>query len=113
MYSNMFKQVGMNIQDILTERGLTQQFLADELGVSKQVMSKILAGNKAINVYEIRRIGEILSVSSEVLLNTEEEQEEIHHFDFMGKVRNDETKEKIRFLQGVIDEIVMLEEYDG
>ena len=38
-------------------------------------------------------------------------QEDVHNFSFMGQVKNEETKKKIEFLQTVIDEILMLEEY--
>ena len=50
MDNSIFKQVGNNIQNILTAQGKTQQFLAEKLGVSKQVMNKIVSGTKAINV---------------------------------------------------------------
>ena len=50
MYAMDFAQVGANIQEQLDRKGFTQQSLADELGISKQVMNKIIKGNKAINV---------------------------------------------------------------
>ena len=63
MYTNNFIQVGKNIQTFLSEKGKTQQNLADAMGISKQVMSKIINGNKAINVTEIAKIAEFLEVS--------------------------------------------------
>ncbi len=111
MDNKIFKQVGNNIQNTLTNQGKTQQFLAEKLGVSKQVMSKIVAGAKAINVAEISKIADALDVSVDSLLEVKSTQEPIHHFSFMGKVKNEETKKKIEILQTVIDEILMLEEY--
>lgn len=111
MDSAIFKQVGNNIQHILTIQGKTQQFLADQLGISKQVMSKIIAGSKAINVAEISKIANILNVSTDSLLTVETVQEPVHHFSFMGQVKNEATKQKIEILQIIIDEILMLEEY--
>ena len=111
MNSTIFRQVGNNIQDVLTDQGKTQQFLADSLGVSKQVMSKIIAGSKAINVDEISRIASVLNVTADRLLAIKTEQEPVHNFAFMGRVENGKTKEKIEFLKTVIDEILMLEEY--
>lgn len=49
MTNSIFQQVGNNIQDVLREKGKTQQYLADTLNISKQVMSKIVMGAKAIN----------------------------------------------------------------
>ena len=56
MYAMEFAQVGENIQHLLDERGMTQQNLAEALGISKQVVNKIIKGNKAINVKEIAEI---------------------------------------------------------
>lgn len=110
MNNTIFEQVGNNIQKVLNEQGKTQQFLADQLGISKQVMSKIVSGAKAINVAEISQIANILNVSTDYLLTTEKVQETVHNFSFMGKVKNEETKKKIEFLKTVIEEILILEE---
>lgn len=110
MNNTIFEQVGNNIQKVLNEQGKTQQFLADQLGISKQVMSKIVSGAKAINVAEISQIANILNVSTDYLLTTGMKQEAVHNFSFMGKVKNEETKKKIEFLKTVIEEILILEE---
>ena len=111
MTNNIFQQVGKNIQDVLHEKGKTQQYLADTLNVSKQVMSKIVLGAKAINVSEAFKIASILGVSVERLLDVKEEETEMHKFSFMGSVENEKTKEKIEILKTIVDEIIMLEEY--
>lgn len=111
MNNTIFKQVGSNIQNTLISQGKTQQYLAEQLGISKQVMSKIISGAKAINVAEISKIASILKVSADALLAVEPVQESTHSFSFMGKIKNEQTREKIEFLRKVIDEILMLEEY--
>ena len=111
MENNFFMQVGNNIQRFLNAQGITQQALSTKLGISKQVMSKIITGAKAINVEEIRNIASALNVSIDSLLSIEIEPESIHNFAFMGKLENDNTKRKIEHLMTIIDEILMLEEY--
>lgn len=111
MTNNIFQQVGNNIQDVLREENKTQQYLADSLDISKQVMSKIVIGSKAINVSEISQIASVLEVSVERLLNVKEEEPKIHKFSFMGRVENEKTKKEIERLKIIIDEIMMLEEY--
>ena len=111
MNNTFFEQVGKNIQCVLCEQGKNQQFLADCLGISKQVMSKIISGSKAINVAEISRIAEALNVSTDQLLSVQTIEKSEHNFNFMGNVKKEETREKIEFLKTVIDEIIMLEEY--
>lgn len=113
MTNIFFEQVGNNIQNILLQQGKTQQYLADQLKVSKQVMSKIIAGSKAINVAEISKIATVLEVSVDELLSIKTANPLTHNFNFMGKVKNEETKRKITLLQKVIDEILMLEEYSN
>lgn len=109
-----FKQVGYNILQILNEQGRTQQYLANQLGISKQVMNKIISGAKAINVAEICKIARSLEVSTDCLLTSNVLQIPAHNFSFMGSVKNEKTRKKIEFLKTVIDEIVFLEEYaDG
>lgn len=113
MNENMFQQVGNNILTILQEKNKTQQYLADRLNISKQVMSKIVRGAKAINVYEIDQIASALEVSAEKLLNVKQNPTS-HNFSFMDHVESERTKEKMELLKTTIDEIILLEEYsDG
>ena len=111
MDNTIFKQVGSNIQSILFEQGKTQQSLAQQLGISKQVMSKIITGAKAINVAEINKIASVLHVSVDTLLAVCVTQEPVHKFSFKGQVKNESIKQKIEILQKIIDEILLLEEY--
>ena len=111
MNNNIFKKVGNNIQSILIKSGHSQQYLADELNISKQVMSKIISGEKAINVFEIGQIAKTLNVSVDMLLEMKKEEQAVHNFSFMGRLQSEQTKEKIELLKNVIDEIIMLEDY--
>ena len=71
MYTNNYKQVGVNIKKELDSRGMTQQKLANALGISKQVMNKIINGLKAINVNELSKIASILGITTDQLLTAE------------------------------------------
>lgn len=105
-----FKEVGYNIQQLLKERNMTQQMLADSLGVSKQVMSKIISGSKSINVEEISSIASVLATSTDRLLQTAPKCMEVQAFSFMGKISCEKTKAKVQTLNTVIREILLLEE---
>lgn len=106
-----FKNVGMNILNILNEKNITQTQLADIIGVSKQVMSKIIKGQKSINILELTRISDALGTSLERLIEEDKQssQEPIPMM-FMGNFENDKTREKINFLQMTISEIIQMEE---
>lgn len=110
MYSMDFAQVGANIQKEIRLKGMTQQSLADSLGISKQVMNKIIKGSKAININELARIAETLNVSTDYLLTVEEEPVKEEGLSFMGKIKDNETVKKVNLIRSAIDEIHMLED---
>ena len=112
MYATDFAQVGANIQKQLEEKGLTQQGLARALGISKQVMNKIIKGCKAINVRELAEIASVLGTTADDLLLIREEPaaEDSQSFMFMGSVADEATREKVDLIRSAIDEIHMLEE---
>lgn len=110
MYAMDFAQVGANIQKQLDIKGFTQQSLADELGVSKQVMNKIIKGNKAINVNELVKIAHVLGTTADELLTVQSEPVLVDSLSFMGSIKDEEMMEKVNLIRSAIDEIHMLEE---
>ena len=65
MYAMDYAQVGANIQEQLSLKGIKQQELADALSISKQVMNKIIKGYKAINVNELAQIASVLGTTTD------------------------------------------------
>ncbi|WP_321006500.1 helix-turn-helix transcriptional regulator [Hungatella sp.] len=110
MYAMDFALVGANIQNKLVEKEMTQQSLADALGISKQVMNKIIKGSKAINVNELARIADILNTSADELLTVGTEPATVDSLSFMGDVYDEVTRGRINFIRSAIDEIHMLED---
>ena len=110
MYAMDFAQVGANIQEKIVEKGMTQQSLAEALGISKQVMNKIIKGNKAINVNELAKIADILSTSTDSLLTVGDEPVTEENLSFMGAIQDENTWERVNLIRDAIDEIHMLEE---
>ncbi|WP_248404082.1 helix-turn-helix domain-containing protein [Butyrivibrio fibrisolvens] len=110
MYATDFAQVGANILDKIERKGMTQQSLADALGISKQVMNKIIKGSKAINVNELAKIASVIGTTTDELLTVSGEPVSADSMSFMGSVTDEETLEKIELMRSAIDEIHMLEE---
>ena len=110
MYAMNFAQVGANIQRQLDMKGLTQQKLADALGISKQVMNKIIKGNKAINVNELARIASVVGTSTDELLTLPGESVPDDTLSYMGNINDESTLERVNLIRSAIDEIHMLEE---
>lgn len=110
MYATDYRQVGLNIQAELVRKGISQQNLADALSISKQVMSKIIKGAKAINVYELSKIASVLETTTDSLLTAKIESCPVESMSFMGSIRDEETLSKINIIQKAIDEIHLLED---
>lgn len=110
--SNLFVHIGQQIQKHLQESGMTQSDLASAIGVSRQVMSKIVNGKKAINVEEISKIANIIGKPIEELLNDETNGPEVEEpvLLMMGSVSNGNTVDDLGFLNHVIDEMIDLDE---
>lgn len=109
--TNLFEQVGRQISKILFEKNMTQQSLANSLNISKQVLNKIIQGQKAINVFEISKIASVLNVTVDSLLNVTSPEEQKPSFSFMGSIQNQKTKDKVQLLKEAIEEIIFLEDY--
>ncbi len=110
MYAMDFAQVGANIQKELDKKSMTQQSLADALSVSKQVMSKIIKGAKAINVSELAKIADILGTTTDALLTMNINHTQAESVAFMGIIQDEKIREKVKMMVSAIDEIQMLEE---
>lgn len=111
MELDLFKQIGFNIALILAKQQRTQQSLANDLGISKQVMHKIMKGSKAINAIELNAIAKALAVSMDTLLPSEGDTESNHIvFGFMGEVACEQTRAEFERVRIAIDEMFFLED---
>ena len=69
--AGLFTAIGKNILKRLDQLQVSQTELAERIGVSKQVINKIVQGKKAINAVEISSIAEALNLSIDELVQTE------------------------------------------
>lgn len=107
--SNLFYEIGQNILLYLDEKGMTQTELGERLGISRQVVHKIIQGKKAINVQEITNIAEVLQVTVNDLVATRQTFQEVDAlYLLMGEIENANTKGDIQFLNFVMDEMIDL-----
>ena len=109
--ANIFEQIGGKIGEWLDTQGYTQKYLSDRLNVSPQVMSKIINGKKSINIIEIRQIADIMGISVDELIGNPASSQSIQDpiMFMIGNLTNEKTKEKLRFLDHVMDEMIELE----
>jgi len=108
----IFEQIGEKIADWLDSQGQTQSFFTERMGVSKQVMSKIVNGKKAINFDEITKIASIIGVTVDELLKSGSTPQVIQEpvLFMIGNLDKESTKEGLQFLNHVMNEMIELEE---
>ena len=99
---NMNEIISNNIMNIMKQNEKKQIDLAVYLGVSKQVISKMLSGVRMINAIELQRIAEFLGVSMEKLVKIPQVIPETNTVKaFMGRVESQEAKDGLK----IADEI--------
>lgn len=99
--------IANNIQICLKEQNKKQIELADGIGISKQIVSKMLNGSRAINAIELRKIAEYLGVSMDMLAKLPEvprENNVVHAF--MGLVTSDGGKKALTIADKLSDMIL-------
>ena len=97
--------ISNNIMNIMKQNGKKQIDLADYLGVSKQVISKMLTGGRMINAIELQKISEFLGTSMDNLVKRPEVLQETNAIKaFMGKVETQEAQNGLE----IADEIANL-----
>ena len=97
----------INIQAELKKENKKQVDLAEGIGVSKQTMSKIMNGARAINAIELHKISEYLHVSMDSLMKMPEKPMDtnvIHAF--MGRVKTEEARKGIQLADELSDMIL-------
>ena len=105
MMINVSEIISNNIMNIMKQNGKKQIELAEYLGVSKQVVSKMLTGGRMINAIELQKISEFLGTAMENLVKRPEVLKETNAIKaFMGNVETQEAKDGL----GIADEIANL-----
>lgn len=96
--------ISNNIVKIMEKNDKKQIELAGYLGVSKQVISKMLSGARMINAIELQKIAEFLNVSKESLVMVPEVIPETNTVkSFMGRVESQEAKEGLAIVDEIAD----------
>ncbi|MCD8155350.1 MAG: helix-turn-helix domain-containing protein [Clostridiales bacterium] len=103
--ANVSETISNNIMNIMKQNGKKQIELADYLGVSRQVISRMLTGGRMINAMELQKISEFLGTSMESLVKRPTGIAETNAVKaFMGKVESQKARDGLE----IADEIAEL-----
>lgn len=95
-----FSEIGARIRELREEKGMSQDRLANKLGLSRPVVTKIENGKKAINSLELRLIADTLGVTTDALTSFKDEENETLVKLFRAR-NNDSNNELIRSVEQI------------
>lgn len=99
--------ISNNIQMLLRQNGKKQNDLADALGVSKQIVSNMLSGNRMINAVELRKIADFFDVTMEKLMEASEDADSMDAIHvFMGEVKTPAARKSLEIADKLADMIL-------
>lgn len=104
---NANQTIAHNVAALLKDSHMKQTDLADALGTSRQIVSKMLSGTRAINAMELKRIAEFLNTTMDALVKIPEtlpNSDMVHVF--MGKAKTESAKQCIACADEIIDMFV-------
>lgn len=104
---NMNTVIAHNIMEQLKKQNKKQVELAEGIGVTKQVISKILSGSRMVNAVELHRIADYFGISMEKLVSLPREAMDTNvvHV-FMGQVDSDAAREALAVADELADMIL-------
>ena len=71
------QQLGAKIKAFREELGLTQEYLAKKIGLSRQAVLAIESGKRGVEGIELARIAEVLKTSADFLLTEAESMQKV------------------------------------
>ena len=71
------KKIGKRIKKIREDKGLSQQILAERIGLNRVSLSQIENGQRTINAEEISKLAKFFNISSDILLDLDRDIEVI------------------------------------
>lgn len=99
--------VANNIMDQMKKHRIKQIELADAIGVTKQIMSKMLNGSRLINIAELHKIADYFHVQVDDLMKPSVALSDTNVMRaFMGKVGSEAAREALRTADELADLII-------
>lgn len=99
--------VANNIMKQMKKHNTKQIELADAIGVTKQIMSKMLNGTRLISIAELRKIADYYHIRTDDLMKTPTVSADTNVVRaFMGKVNSDAAREALHDADELADLII-------
>jgi transcriptional regulator with XRE-family HTH domain len=98
-----------NITREMRKHNTKQIELADAIGVTKQIMSKMLNGTRLITISELKKIASYFSVTTDALTHEDPTGTDVIRV-FLGKVETEAAREALKTSDEIADLIIFYAE---
>ncbi|MCD7955920.1 MAG: helix-turn-helix transcriptional regulator [Lachnospiraceae bacterium] len=99
--------IAHNVSEQLKKQNKKQTELAEGIGVTKQVVNKILNGSRMVNAVELHRIADYFHVSMEELVAIHDMEQDGNVIRaFMGQVETDAAREALAIADELADMVL-------
>lgn len=99
--------IANNVSELLKKQNKKQTELAEGIGVTKQVVNKILNGSRMVNAVELHRIADYFHVSMEELVAVHDMEQDGNVIRaFMGQVETDAAREALAIADELADMVL-------
>ncbi len=99
--------IARNIAEQLRKQNKKQVELAEGIGVSKTVITKILNGSRMVNAVELHRIADYFNITMDELVSESTATQETNVVRaFMGRVNTDAAREALAIADELADMII-------
>lgn len=99
--------IARNITEQLRKQNKKQIELAEGIGVSKQIITKILNGSRMVNAVELHRIADYFNITMEELVAEPKHMSEANVIRaFMGQVNTEAAREALEIADELADMII-------
>lgn len=83
--------IGKNLRKYRKSQGMTREEVAEKVGISLTFYANLESGNRIMSVPTLRRIADVLCVSTDALLYDEEKSSQVKNIDLLLKEQPQKT----------------------
>lgn len=108
-YETYYRRIGRNIRRLRREKGLTQEALAEEAGLSIKMIQKLETGQKGFHMETIIRIAVTLDISLDSLTGMRGADKKLMFWqEAFYALTEDKTDDEIKYAVGIVDSVFKL-----
>lgn len=99
---DLMKTVGLNLRRYRRENDMTQEELAERVGISTSFLANLERGSKAMSMYVLRDLADALGITADYLLYDSTEINENQHIKNINTLLNGRSDDLCKLVEQVV-----------